>query len=547
MWVDDFLGLDFDLDDFLGISALYCNTNDNYGDYSAMNSTDNLLIQAMQQPAFYNYPVASVELIETHISWVLLTGTYAYKIKKPVDFGFLNFTTLEKRKFYCEEELRLNGRLAPDIYLDVIAITESNGTFFIDNANGKIVEYAVKMKEFSQQGLIRNLLNNGEITIDHFLQLADAIAEFHSKISIADETMIHGHPTEVLKPVEHNFKILEAFLTDPLQLKKLAIIKQTSGEIFEHINTTLDLRKNNGFIRECHGDLHLGNIAFIDGKPLIFDGIEFSESLRWIDVMSEIAFLIMDLQDVGEHYFASALLNRYLEKTGDYNGLAVMTFYKVYRAMVRAKVTALRLQQENENSERFITDRQKLADYLDLANTYCEQHKPYMIITHGISGSGKSYIGNQLAAQLDAIIIHSDHERKRLFTDKTNDLYSSDITDKTYNHLKDTAQQLIKAGYPVVIDATFLDKSRRTDFHALAQQLNIAFYILHCHADKSILKQRIDKRKKDKTDKSDADILIMMQQLDQYQPLDQDELNYTIKLDTEMPVNLAALARNFTG
>ncbi|HEY9050750.1 MAG TPA: AAA family ATPase [Gammaproteobacteria bacterium] len=511
-----------------------------------MNTSENSLIQAMQQPAFYNYPVASVELIETHISWVLLTGRYAYKIKKPVDFGFLDFTTLEKRKYYCEEELRLNGRLAPDIYLDVIAIAESNGTFSINHNKSNIVEYAVRMQQFSQQGLIRNLLQNKQITIHHIKQLADAIAEFHDNIAITDKEMIHGDPTEVIKPVEHNFTILEEFITEESQRKTLALIKQKSQEIYERIQDALLLRKKNGFIRECHGDLHLGNIAFINGNPLIFDGIEFSESLRWIDVISEIAFLIMDLEDYDQPYFATTLLNRYLEKSGDYAGLEVFQFYKIYRAMVRAKVTALRLQQETENSERFIADSQKLNDYLELAKKYCEARKPFMIVTHGISGSGKSWIGNQLAAQLNAIIIHSDHERKRLFENNTDNLYSRDITSKTYQYLQDTAQQLLTAGYPVIVDATFLDKTQRDHFYSLGQQLAIRFYILHCHADKHILEQRIKTRCKDKTEMSDADIAIMQNQLDRYQPLDVNELKYTIEFDSNKPIDLIKLAEKFT-
>ena len=401
------------------------------------------------------------------------------------------------------------------------------------------------MQEFSQQGLIRNLLQHKQITIEHIRQLADAIATFHNNIAIADKTMIHGDPAEVIKPVEHNFTILEEFITDEAQRKTLAVIKQKSWKIYDNSQSTLLLRKKNGFIRECHGDLHLGNIAFIDNKPLIFDGIEFSESLRWIDVISEVAFLIMDLEDYGEHYFASTLLNRYLEKSGDYAGLEVLQFYKIYRAMVRAKVTALRLQQEEKNSERFIADSQKLNDYLELAKLYCTARKPFMVITHGISGSGKSWIGNQLAAQLDAIIIHSDHERKRLFANNADNLYSSDITDKTYAYLQQTAQQLLNAGYPVIIDATFLVKSKRDDFYLLTQQLTIPFYILHCHADKTILEQRIKTRYKDKTEMSDADINVMLNQLNQYHPLDQNELAYTIEFDSSKPLNLNKLAEKF--
>ena len=293
----------------------------------------------MLKPGFYPDPVDRVEFIETHISQVFLTGQYAYKVKKAVDFGFLDFKELNKRKFYCEEELRLNGRLAPEIYLEVIPITKSQNEILY-NGDGEVIEYAIKMKQFNQDGLLSNLVEENRLTIEHIIDLSKVIAEFHQQISSIDQSSELGNADEILKPVLHNFEILRPIL-QPDQLSVLEEIEQKTLTLHKQLSDFFITRKTNGFIRECHGDLHLGNITLINNRVIPFDGIEFNDSFRWIDTMSEIAFLIMDLEDHKRKDYANEFINRYLEYTGDYQGLTGLRYYKIYRAMVRAKVTGL--------------------------------------------------------------------------------------------------------------------------------------------------------------------------------------------------------------
>ena len=496
-----------------------------------MNKPQQQLIDCMLDPGFYDHAVDQVKLIETHISLVFLTGKYAYKIKKPVDFGFLDFTRLDRRKFYCEEEIRLNRRLAPDIYLDVIPITKTNETFSIAG-DGEIVEYAVRMHEFNQHCLIEQYLNDQKLTDNHILQLADTLANFHNNIAIADEQSPFGLPEEAIKPVEHNFVLLEPILDDDELLKKLNTIKQASLDLYTAIKPVLLQRKQHGFIRECHGDAHLGNIAIIDNEIVIFDGIEFNDSFKWIDTMSELAFLVMDLQDHEQDNYASMVLNRYLETTGDYAGLRVLRFYQLYRAMVRAKVTALRSQQQDKGSKEYQQSMHELHNYFDLALRYIHHSRGFIAITHGISGSGKSWVASRLANASNGILIRSDVERKRLFADKYDNIYTDDITQKTYQHLAQQAELISSAGYPVLVDATFLEKQWRDLFRELAEKHSLPLYILHCHTDTATIEKRIKQRDRNNDDVSDADINIMKQQLDHYQPLADEERAFIIDIDT---------------
>ncbi len=505
-----------------------------------MPETENTIVKAMLDPGFYDHPVDQVKLIETHISWVFLTGRYAFKVKKPVDFGFLDFTRLEKRKFYCEEEVRLNSRLAEEIYLNVIPITKAGGTFQLDG-EGEAVEYAVRMNEFDQQCLLEHLLEHKRISLEHIEQLADTLCAFHQRIAVAGGGVDFGNSAEVIKPVEQNFSVLQPILPDDDDLGKLYTIKNATMDIYASIHPKLDERKQQGFIRECHGDMHLGNIALINDRILIFDGIEFNDSLKWIDTMSELAFLVMDLQDHGETGFADHLLNRYLQNSGDYTGMEVFRFYQLYRAMVRAKVTGLRLRQHARSSEAFKHDQEILRNYLDLAVAYIRAPKTFIAVTHGLSGSGKSWLGAQLARRTGALVIRSDLERKRLFVDHEN-LYSKDITRQTYQYLLSTCRQLAHAGYPVIVDATFLDRQWRRRFLKLAQGMNTNFHILACHADQPTLEERIRRRATQRDNISDADIDVMKNQMKKDTAFDEEEWPYVIDIDTTENTDIRVLA-----
>jgi aminoglycoside phosphotransferase family enzyme/predicted kinase len=491
----------------------------------------------MLKPAVYDHPVKNIELIETHISWVILTSDFAYKIKKPVDFGFLDFSTLEKRKYYCEQELRLNRRLAAAIYLEVVAITGSADEPAI-NGSGVVFEYAVKMAQFPQSAQLDNMLAAGELKLAHMNAIAHMIASFHQSADVADAATDYGSKKAIYQPVEENFQQISTHQPSERYSDKLAALSRWSKAEFTRQQSAMTQRKTDGFVRHCHGDMHLRNMLWLDAKPMAFDCIEFNPALSWIDAISEIAFLFMDLQHRKQPTMASRFLNSYLEMTGDYAGLAVLPFYLCYRALVRAKVNALRLQQQDLATEERQSIVAEFEAYLELALTYTPQTKAKLIIMRGLSASGKSTISQQLLDATAAIRLRSDVERKRLFNiastnnaaDKVDTgIYSADASQKTYEKLLELASMIINAGYSVIVDAAFLNHQQRRPFQQLAKKLKTPYIILQTEAPTETLKQRISQRK---NDVSDADLTVLEHQLTNWQALHEEETKTAITIDT---------------
>ena len=507
----------------------------------------NKLINAMLNPTVFDHTVDEIELLETHISWVILTGDIAYKIKKPVNFGFLDFSSLEKRRHFCQEELRLNRRFAPQLYLDVISITGSEEQPVI-NGDGEVLEYAVKMRQFPSDCLLSTRLDTGDLRELHMDWLAQVIADFHLQADVAETESEFGTPAAIDQPVSENFQQIRHQIQDPDIRLQLDSIEKWSTDTFSRLEPELRRRKQNGYIRECHGDLHLGNIILLHEKVIPFDCLEFNENLRWIDVLSEIAFLVMDLDDHQRPDLARRLLNKYLEQTGDYNSLAVLQYYKVYRAMVRAKVNALRLNQDGLDQQEIDSVLRECKNYITLGNLYITDRKPVLIIMHGFSGSGKTTISQLILEALPVIRIRSDVERKRLLKDQRPDssdedkshkinsginegIYSKESSSMTYDHLQMLAEDVILAGMSVIVDAAFLQAEQRKQFSQLASTLNVPFRIIDCHAEHSILKQRITERKTYGSDASDATLDVLFHQLENHDPLTEDELSQSFTID----------------
>ena len=503
-------------------------------------------INKLLQPSVYEHPTDHIELIETHISWVILTGDFAYKIKKPVNFGFLDFSTLEKRRYYCEQELRLNRRLAPTIYLEVIAVSGTEKKPVISK-HGEAFEYAVKMRQFPQAAQLDHMLAAGEIKTEHMDRIAHMVADFHQTADIADNTVNYGEPTLVYQPVEENFLQIYQHINTEAYTDKLTILEQWCRNEFSKLKAVFAQRKSDGFIRECHGDMHLRNLLWLDDNPVAFDCIEFNDKLRWIDVISEIAFLVMDLQHQKQKKLANHFLNSYLEASGDYAGLAVLPFYLCYRAMVRAKVSALRLEQKDLSTKEKHNTEKEFISYLELALTYTERTPPKLIIMHGLSASGKSSVSQALLDATGVIRIRSDVERKRLFKSTSGntdtDIYSKGATQQTYEKLTHLASIIIDAGYSVIVDATFLRYENRKLFQQLAKQLQVPFIILRITASNEVLRQRIIQRS---NDVSDADLAVLEQQLARQKPLHPEEIRASIHIDTEAPLGISQLIKDIT-
>lgn len=499
-----------------------------------------LLIRALLTPERYDHPVARVELVETHISWVLLAGEYAYKIKKPVDLGFLDFSTLPKRRHFCEEELRLNRRLAPQIYLGIVAITGSADDPRV-GAGGEPIEYAVKMRRFAQEAQLDRVLARGELEPAHIDALADELARFHGEIAVAGPGMPFGEPNAVYAPMHENFEQIRPRVDATLHAP-LVRLEQWTQAAHKRLALVLSARKRDGFIRECHGDAHLANMALLDSAVVLFDCLEFNENLRWIDVMSELAFAAMDLDDRGRPDFGWRLLNRYLEQTGDYAGLQVLRFYQVYRALVRAKVAAIRFSQPGLTAAERARAVGTYEGYVELAERYTRATATPLLITHGVSGSGKSTVAQMLLESYGAVRVRSDVERKRLAglhpmarseSGLDSGLYSADLSRQTYARLGELARGVIGSGLPVIVDATFLRRVQRDAMRALATSLGVPFVILDTTAPDDVLRARVQTRRDMGHDVSEATAMVLEQQLVTRELLGAEEQAYSVRIETE--------------
>lgn len=494
------------------------------------------LIRALLEPGRYPHPVDRVELIETHVSWVLLAGDFVYKIKRPVDLGFLDFTDLDRRRRACEDEVRLNRRLAPDLYLGVSTIggRPDDPRWGVE----PVLEYAVRMYRFPQEAQLDRMLEAGRLEARHIDAMARLVAEFHQSAPRAGASGDLGAPDTILHFVEENFRALGAVLDESFASARLAPLASRSRDAFAGLKETIATRKRHGFVREGHGDLHLRNLAWVDDAPLAFDCIEFDPALRWIDVMNEIAFLVMDLEARGESAMAARFLNFYLEHTGDYAGLSVLSFYLCYRALVRAKVEAIHLHQGVAGVEREGLMRE-VDGYLDLAWRYTEKSQPWLVITRGPSGSGKTTRSLGLVEDTGAIRIRSDVERKRLFgvdrgegvaAEPNEGIYTPEASRATYEVLVELAGSALRAGVPVIVDAVFATREQRRPFESLAGELGVPFVILEFEASPEVLRTRVRNRPRGA---SDADERILAHQLRSWTAVEPEESGHVVAVDTQ--------------
>lgn len=499
------------------------------------------MIQGLLRPGVYSHETDAIRLVETHCAWVLLTGQYVYKVKKPVNFGFLDFSTLEKRRFYCEEEVRLNRRFAPDIYLGVVTITGTPASPQLDG-DGELLDYAVRMRQFPGNGLLSQLAARHALDSTHIDQLIHTLSDFHRDASRATAADSFGDPAHIHHWVRENYRHIQSLLTPADKPDTVEPLRQWSEDEYAKLTGLLQARKDAGAIRECHGDLHLGNITLIDGRVTPFDCIEFNPELRWIDVFSEVAFLLMDLDDHGQTQFANRFLNGYLQDSGDYAGLNVLRYYLVYRAMVRAKVAVLTRQQTEKDSVDHDRATGEYRQYVSLAQGYTTPERAVMVITRGLSGSGKSTVARELCERTGMIQLRSDVERKRLAglsamessrSATGTGLYTADRTADTYQHLGELAKTVLAAGYSVIVDATFLKREYRDHFRTLAAATGTPFLVLECVAKNSELEHRILSRNASRNDASEATLEVLHAQQAGDEPLAGEELRYTLRMDTQ--------------
>ncbi|MDX1796162.1 MAG: AAA family ATPase [Hydrogenovibrio sp.] len=499
------------------------------------------LIDQLSISDLYPHPVEVITTIETHISIVFLTGRFAYKLKKPVDFGFLDFSTLSQRKKFCELEVQLNRRTAPDIYLDVCPIYQQNGqlSFSAVSQNDQPVDYLVKMNQFDPNLVLGRYLKDSELTPLQIEKLAHSIACFHNQAESAHDEIAFGHPDDVIHPMLDNFPSLLQTFDHPEIRYRLRQLAEWTHYTQKQLYQTLLTRKQEGNIKSCHGDMHLDNITLLNGEPTLFDGIEFNDQFRWIDVMNDLAFLLIDLDHRQQPKMKRLIRSLYLSETGDYAGLQVLKFYQTYRAMVRSKITALRYHQLDPNSYEALDCWETSLQYLKQAEQYAyELPMPKIILMQGIAGSGKSHYARQLLTFVDGIIISSDIERKRLYgidplhrvsDNEKSALYSDEMNQKTYETLYELTELIVKQGYSVIVDATFLKFQHREVFMELGEKLNAPCKLVSIEPDIDIIRKNIESRVEANSNPSDADTSIMVRQADVIEPPSPQEDAYRLQ------------------
>lgn len=471
---------------------------------------------------------AAPRRIETHISVVLVHGDWAYKFKKALKTAFLDQSTLAQRQQACAEELRLNRRFAPALYVGVVPVTGTLAQPAL-GGDGPLLDVAVKMRAFDGAGLWDRLAAQGHLGPEHVDELAGVVARFHDGAARADPAGRRGSPAQVRAMVLDNLDELDALCRGAGARAALRVLRRAEAGAFEHLAPQMARRLAQGEVRECHGDLHLGNVVQLAGHVTLFDGIEFNEDWRWIDPVDELAFMAMDLQAHGQAPLAHRFVNAYLQQRGDYEGLRLLPYYKAHRALVRAKVAWLQAAQPGASEGRGACTARR---YLALARAVCTRRRPALFITHGLSGSGKTTWTQSLLETAGAVRLRADVERKRLAglaplagsaSPVGAGLYGPAMTAATYSRLLALAAPVIDAGCHAILDATYLHCEQRAAARHWAAARGLPFVLLHFDVTPRVLRQRLHKRAARGGDVSEADTQVLDAQLRTAEALQADE------------------------
>ena len=491
------------------------------------------ILESLQHPSAYPVQTRSVELIQTHVSWLFLTDTHVFKLKKPVNFGFLDFSTLDLRRFYCYEELRLNRRLCPDIYEQVIALRETDsGVAFV--GDGNVIEYAVMMKRLPADRMLDRLVDNGRISVEEIQIVALEICKFHSSALTSPYISEFGSLEQIQFNWRENFDQTLPFRASTLPSDVSETIR-TYIETFTNEHRALFYERiKNGYIRDCDGDIHLGNICLLNSTAYIFDCIEFNERFRFSDTAADIAFFLMDLDFHRRPDLADAALSTYIAASADINLAKLITFYKVYRAFVRGKVESMQFFDTGIAQDERSAAEKRAIRYFQLARGYCLRSRlpPTLFITCGTMGCGKSTLSDQLAFELGLATFNSDTVRKQLagLPPETaiqvsfgEGLYSKEMSQRTYCQLEHLADTELASGHSVMIDAGFGTGNERAQFARLAASHHAEFVILFVQCDPDVQRRRLHERSFRGDSVSDGRVELFDQQKSVFEPPDESE------------------------
>jgi len=461
------------------------------------------IVQALLETKAYPETPTKVEMVQTQMSFVFFAGDYVYKIKKPVNLGYLDYTTLEKRKFFCEQEIQLTRRLCASTYIGVVPVTRDKSGISI-NGKGETIEYAVKMRRLPQDSMMDVLLSKNQVSPEMIKRVAEKLVKFHQSTQTSARISLFGTLGTIKQNTEENFTQTEKYFGRTVTQEQFRRIKEYTDNFVKKFASLFDKRVMEGRIRDCHGDLHAAHICITD-DICIYDCIEFNERFRYCDVASEVTFLAMDLDHYGRADLAHLFVNSYTERSEDKELKELLGFYKCYRAYVRAKVNCFKVDDPHISEAERQETLEIARSYFDLAEFYTRP-KPVLLITTGLVGTGKTVLAQALAKRLGLAVISSDVFRKQLasipvsehhFEEFASGIYSTDFTRKTYDTMFSEAKSILTEGGSVILDASFIKAEERLKAKELAGETGANFFIIECSLDEERIKQRLAQRLKE--------------------------------------------------
>ncbi len=464
-------------------------------------SKSSALVEALLKPEAYPHHPQKVEFTQTQMSFVFLTGDYVFKVKKPVNLGYLDYTTLEKRHYFCQQELELNRRLSPDVYLEVVSIVKNSGRISI-GGKGELIEHAVKMRQLPRDRNMDSLLLRGQVTEEMVASVAKKLAAFHNSAATNPQISAFGKLDAIMVNIMENLTQTEKYIGKSISAEKYDYINAYNDKFTRANKPLFQKRLDNGRIKDCHGDLHAAHVCFANGI-YIYDCIEFNDRFRYCDVASEVAFLAMDLDRYQRADLSQAFINAYVKFSQDEDLLQLLNFYKCYRAYVRGKVESFKL------DDPFIAEKETALaaakGYFDLAYRYTKE-KPFLIIISGMVGTGKTTVAQALSRSSGFAVISSDITRKKLagisstehrFEEFRGGIYSEDFSRKTYEEMFAQARTFLAKGQSVILDASFKKNNERARAMSLAEEAKADFIVIECKLAENTIKSRLEQRLKE--------------------------------------------------